>query len=505
MAEWTQECGLYWRPLGGNNIDQISGHSYQYTDICRRNGHLKTTTIIVDIGKFDNHQALHVKNSAAAVPDLRELLGDGDLTAEAVFLTHSHPDHLNGLVHYLKAGYHLPPLYGGKYTRMILEELYQEFGIAADRRPVFKEIRDGDEIQVGSLTVEAVAASHTCFDSLGFFIRSSHACVFHSGDVKLDQSTFFRRPTNVKRLADYAARTDAVVADFYMISEAGTTPKEVETYRKLAALIGACRAGKIFVPVYPTHPEMYICAFLAALKNRRNVVFFGNRDFYTYLGLIVDYGISFADLAGSRIKVVYFPNDELADLDDNYVVIGTFNSLEDYFGQDYDNQFGIVTAKTYFNPLKGQMNARNIKFTTVDEVPQLQGFGHGFLGDWEIFNRLLKQPLFIPTHCPEYVIDNFRDLAKDMGIRLIDETPKNNQVFRISKKQAVKVAEAPAKWAVVNYEGELARLTIVPQKATSGDGFLKRTISRRRSRQKFKMYLYKRRQSKRQNHGSFQV
>lgn len=66
MADYTAENGFYWRPLGGNNIDQISGHCYQYTDVIKSKKEISRTTIIVDLGKFDNHQALGIKNSAAA-------------------------------------------------------------------------------------------------------------------------------------------------------------------------------------------------------------------------------------------------------------------------------------------------------------------------------------------------------------------------------------------------------------------------------------------------------
>ena len=70
MAKYFSESGLYWRPLGGNNIDQISGHCYQYTDVVISEKAPKATTILVDLGKFDNHQALGIKNSVAAVPDI---------------------------------------------------------------------------------------------------------------------------------------------------------------------------------------------------------------------------------------------------------------------------------------------------------------------------------------------------------------------------------------------------------------------------------------------------
>ena len=70
--------------------------------------------------------------------------------------------------------------------------------------------------------------------------------------------------------------------------------------------------------MYPTHPEMYIIAFLAALKLKKNVVFFGNPDFYGYLNLIQKYGIDFNKMAKGRIKVIYtHDREEIATLD-NY-------------------------------------------------------------------------------------------------------------------------------------------------------------------------------------------
>jgi len=492
MSEQITETGLYWRPLGGNNIDQISGHCYQYTDIIRKKGGLFRTTILVDLGKFDNHQALGIKNSVAAVPDIRELLDSKDFCPQALFLTHSHPDHLNGIVHYLKAGYSLPPLYGGRYTRMILDNLYDEFSVPQSRRPSFTTISDGSVVKIGSLEIEAVSSSHTCFDSLGFIIKSSHTTVYHTGDMKIDGSTYFRKPTNLNRLKELANEIEYVVADFCGITENGYAIRESTTYKKLVSLIKKSRKNKIFIPVYPTHPEMYIIAFLAALKLRKNVIFYGNADFQTYLKLIEEYGISFKKLAGKRIKVYQGLSRPIEVLKDNFAVIGTFNDLGDHFKETPQDSFGIITARTYFNPLKGQLNARNIKFTDVVDHPELQGYGHGFLNDYEYLNLILKQPLFIPSHCPVYVIDNFRKLADYIGVRLPQDTPHNNDVYRLTGKECVKVSSAPATWLVVNYNGELAYFTEVWQKPTSGEGFLKRTISARRCRNKFKMYLAQR-------------
>ena len=496
MIEFPKENGLYWQAIGGNNIDQISGHCYQYTDIVSYNRKREASTLIVDIGKFDNHQALNVSGSSAAIPDIRELLADASWNLKAVFLTHSHPDHLNGIVHYLKAGFRLPELFGGKYTLMILEQLYDEFAVAAEKRPKFHIVKDGDKLKFGSLDVEVLSSSHTCFDSFGLIIRSKDAVVYHTGDMKIDNSTCFRKPTNLRRLKALAPEIDCVVADFYGIYDDGFAVKESDTYKKLTALIKKSGKDKIFLPVYPTHPEMYLIAFLAALKLKKNVVFFGNPDFCSYLKLIMDYGISFDKMAAGRIKVVYgHDKEDLKKLKNNYVVIGTYNHVSLAFEADRHNSFGIITAKTFFNPFKGQLNAHNIPFVTVDDYPELQGFGHGFLGDYEYLNSILRGVLFIPTHCPVYVIDNFRELAAYMHINLIEPTPRNGELFKIKDKSCRLYAAQPPLWLVVSYHGEMACLTEVSQKATSGMGFLKRTISNRRCSRRFKMYLHARRRS----------
>lgn len=494
MSEYWKKAGFYWQALGGNNIDQISGHCYQYTDIIYDEKKiLSPTTVIIDIGKFDNYQALGVPLASAAVPDIRNLLGRSKIAAKAIFLTHSHPDHLNAIPHYLKAGYKLPPLYGGKYTKMILEDLLLQFAINREDWPEYHIISDGDVIQIGSLKIETVAASHTCFDSFGFLLFSQHTTVYHTGDMKIDASTYFRKPTNIKRIKSLSSQINCVVADFYAIDNEGFAIREVDTFKKLVKIIKSCKKDKIFLPVYPTHPEMYIIAFLAALKLKKNVVFFGNPDFYSYLKRIIDYGISFTDMAQNRIKVIYTHNrDEIATLDNNYVVIGTYNHVSLAFDATPQNSFGIITAKTFFNPLKGQFNAHNIKFVSVDNYPELQGFGHGFLGDYEYLNSVLDCPTFIPTHCPVFVINNFRELASFIKMHLIEQTPNNNEIYQIAEKNCSLVQKNASLWLAVSYHAGYAYFTEVLQKPTSGEGFLKRTISNKRCANHFKMFLHKR-------------
>lgn len=481
MIHKTKDTGFFWQPLGGNNIDQYSGHCYHYFSIekdLEQNMH--QTSIIIDLGKFDNHQAFEIENSFAAVPDVREFLV-GENRAKAIFLTHSHPDHLNGVLHYIKAGYKLPPLYAGKYTFMILDDLLQSFNVSKKDYPKFNIIKEGDVLNIGNIKIEVISASHTCFDTFGFVLTANEISVYHTGDMKIDASTYFRKPTDTKRLAELKDDIKYVVADFCQIYQSGYTPKESDTFNKMVSLITKSRKRKIFIPVYPTHPEMYLVAFLSALKTKKNVIFYGNKDFYTYLNLVIEYGISFSKMAENKIKVLYKLSDEIMELEDNYVVIGTFNDLSPAFEASAKDSFGIVTAKNYFSYLRSQMEELGIKYTDNQQTPELQGYGHGFIKDYEELNKILNYPLFIPTHCPAFVVDNFRKLSSFINMRMIDETPINNSIYKLSESHIEKVYTKPAKWLIVLYQDDVANFVEVFQKPSAGKGNLKSTISNKKN------------------------
>lgn len=475
-----QKTKLYWRPLGGNNIDQISGHCYQYSCVFGK----EKTSILVDLGKFDNYPAYGIDDAIAAVPDIRELLKKKALGLKGLFLTHSHPDHLNGIFHYLRAGYKLPTLYGGAYTKLVLEDMYKFYGLKKKQQPKFVVIKDGYVKKFGKLKIEVISASHTCFDAFGFLITDGNVLVYHSGDMKIDNSTFFKKPTNIKRITQLADKINYVVADFCEIYQEGFAYKEREVFSKFVNLIKQSRKRKIYMPVYPTHIEMYIVAFLSALKLKLDVYFHGSDEFYSYLELIKKYGIDFKALAKKRIKVFEKLPENLSDMGDNFAIIGSYCKLDDKYLIKNRRAFALVTARSLFNNLKKQFEACKIKFVSLNDYPCLRGSGHAFLGDWQNLRKILNKAVFIPTHCPSFVIESFSKLGKKIGFDMINPCPQNNMMYLLDENKYKMVKQKPALWLVAKKDASMTEVMQIP---TAGCGMIRNTISRKKLSQAFKM------------------
>ncbi len=482
------DTGLYWRPLGGNNIDQISGHCYQYTCVEHFSSHKTVTSVVVDLGKFDNFNALDIKDTVAAVPDIRDLLADASFNLQGIFLTHSHPDHLNGIFHYLRAGYKLPTLYGGRYTQIVLEDMYEFYAIPQEIRPYFMTIKDGDVFHFNGLKIEVLSSSHTCFDAFGFLISKKGVMVYHSGDMKLDNTTFFKKPTNIKRLKEVALQIKYIVGDFCEIDQEGFSYRERDVYKTIIDTVVKSRKNKVYIPVYPTHIEMYIIAFLAALKLRKNVVFYGDDEFYTYMRILSLYGIDFARMARNRIKVFYQIPQDLKELGEKYAIIGSYTKLDDNFITTQSDGIAFITAKYRFSLFKKQAELAGLKMITLNDNPQLRGSGHSFMGDWQYLTSLIPQAIIIPTHCPVFVLESFYGLGKLAGLNLITPLPRNNEFYRLRSQSFSKISKNPALWLLAGKDKQFRE---VLQQPTAGKGNIKRTYSKRRTLQKFKIIKYK--------------
>src|SRR5438876_4366218 len=140
-------------------------------------------------GRFFSEPFLSPRNengliSLGIIPNVAGLYrGEGEVPADAVFLSHAHIDHsmsislLNRQI----------PVYCGATTRMILEALSaaRPGGFAYDLDVIQLRIfRTGDRMKIGGIEVEPVHVDHSMPGSYGFIVHTSIGTLAYSGDFR---------------------------------------------------------------------------------------------------------------------------------------------------------------------------------------------------------------------------------------------------------------------------------------------------------------------------------
>ena len=135
-------------------------------------------------------------------------------------------------------------------------------------------------------------------------------------------------------------------------------------------------------------------------------------------------------------------------------------------------------------PLKKQADEKKIKTITLNDEPMLRGAGHAFVGDWQVLKQILRNAIFIPTHCPDFVLDGFAELGRLARFNMINPLPHNNMMYFLGRDTYEVVEKNPATWMIFDKNGQTTQVLQCP---TAGHGSIRATYSRRRTLQKFKI------------------
>ncbi len=180
--------------VGGVNKDRIGGNSMVIEHTDEEN---KTSRIMIDLGAMF---APYESGFEAAYPDLSEFLDRIDPVTgketkagrpvDAVFITHAHEDHIGGLVNYVRMGYQLPVVKTSRFTKNLINIVFNQEGIKA---PQMVAVKPGDNIIVSeNMVVEPFGDSHSIIEPLGFHILTfldgkAHAGIVNYGDLLTEE------------------------------------------------------------------------------------------------------------------------------------------------------------------------------------------------------------------------------------------------------------------------------------------------------------------------------
>lgn len=274
-----REVGTRVYILGGCNKDGI-GANCKVIEVLNSDGNCCRIMIdsgvkLSNAGKYDTTQA-----------DISSFLDKEDVKAskplDAIFLTHAHADHIDGLLNFFKMGYRFPTIYTGGYTKALLEKFMYETGVGRSVFPEVKIMKTGDEgiIELNhSMKVKALNVSHTASDALGFYVASYVDGEFDQG--LLDLGDFhtrgvligegfnqeeFSRFVNENKVTAFFTDSTSLMSK----KERGKEPEEL--IKNIEEVVKSQAGNQLIFPVISRSNEL-LCMYVLAAGNAGRSVF----------------------------------------------------------------------------------------------------------------------------------------------------------------------------------------------------------------------------------------
>ncbi len=203
----------------------------------------------------------------------KAMLPDAIKNADAVFLSHAHPDHF-GLFGAIPENI---PLYCGKITESILQIMITFNGDKfekIDRQ--FLHFKHEQEIKIKDISITPFLTDHSVPDSYAFLIKADEKSIFYSGDFRAGG----RKAHCMPRILNAVKNPDVLIADCTCIEGRKDGIKnELELERKITESVSANSSLPVFAIFSSINVDRIVTFYKAAVRNNRTFVC----DIYTAL------------------------------------------------------------------------------------------------------------------------------------------------------------------------------------------------------------------------------
>lgn len=259
----AQDEELVFLPLGGVGEIGMNLGLYGYG----RPGHRQW--IMVDCGvTFPGPELPGVD---LVLPDIA-FLAEQRRNLKAIIITHAHEDHY-GALNDLWPGLNVP-VYASPFTAGMLEAK-RAFEKSRSEIPItiFKQ---GDRINVGPFSVEAVGVNHSIPEPMALVIRTQLGTVVHTGDWKIDLEPSLGPLTDESRFRQIGEEgVLALVCDSTNALREGVSPSEREVSESLAKII-ADAEGRVGITTFSSNVGRIRSVAEAAEAAGREVLLLGS-------------------------------------------------------------------------------------------------------------------------------------------------------------------------------------------------------------------------------------
>ncbi|MGH7904407.1 MAG: ribonuclease J [Candidatus Dormibacteraceae bacterium] len=399
--------------------------------------------LVVDAGlMFPQEDMLGID---LVIPDISHLL-EGERKVCGIFLTHGHEDHIGALPFVLRrlaaeTG-SVPPVYGTRLTLGLVAPKLREHRFL--RESDLREVRVGDEVQLGPFRVETVAVCHSIPDAVALSIGTPVGRVLYTGDFKLDAAPLDGRPTDLRRLAQIGH--DGVLlmlSDSTNAERAGYSGSERELVAPFEAIFRDA-PGRIAVATFASNIyRLQQVVRLTEASGRRLAVI--GRSLVNNFRTARELG--FLDVPGDLVVRL----DEVEGIDDNRLVLLTagsqgepmsaltrFASMRHPVVNVRAGDWVVISA----TPIPGNellvhrtinnlyKNGARVFYSQVGRV---HVSGHAYRDELKLMLSLIRPRFFIPVHGEYRQLLHHADIAGEVGL-------KDSQVLIVEDGDSVELS-----------------------------------------------------------------
>ncbi|MEA1961441.1 MAG: ribonuclease J [Bacillota bacterium] len=436
------------------------------------------TIVVIDAGlMFPEDELLGID---VVIPDITYLIENRE-KVKAILLTHGHEDHVGALPYVLKEID--TPVYGSKLTLGIVEGKLKDHDLNNVNLNV---VRPRDIVKLGPFEVEFFRVSHSIPDAMGIAIHTPLGIIFHTGDIKLDQTPVDGQVVDFRKMAELGEKGVLVMfGDSTNADKVGFTMSEKVVGNTFNELFGKCD-GRIIVTTFASNIHRIQQVIDNAYKYGRKVAVVGR-------SMINNVKIS------SQLGYMNIPDGLLIEMEElnNYppekLVIVTTGSQ----GEPMSALTRMATADHRWvsiqpgdtviisaTPIPGneKLVAKTVDllFKQGAEVIYERGMGvhvsgHASQEELKILLNLIKPRYFVPVHGEYRHLMKHAKLAESLGIpksRIF--VAENGQIIDVGKKKASISGKVTAGKILVDGlgVGDVGNIVLRDRKQLSQDGIM---------------------------------
>ena len=357
------------------------------------------------------------------IPDVTYLEANAD-KVRGIVLTHGHEDHI-GAIPYVLRNIN-PPIYGTRLTVGIVRNKLKEFTL--DVTPRLIEVKAGDVIRLGGMSVEFIHVNHSIADACALAIKTALGTIVHTGDFKLDLTPIDGEIMDITRLGELGKEgVMLLMCESTNAERPGSTPSERKVGASLEYIFTTHKKQRIVIATFSSNVHRVQQIIDAAARHGRKVAVTG-RSMLNIVGAATELGYM------NVPKGVLIDISEIRKYTPEQLTIVTTGSQGEPMSALYRMAFGehrevqltmndVVIISSSAIPGNEKLVGRIINELCKSGVEvihdasvEVHVSGHACQEELKLMQALIKPKYFMPVHGEYKHLAANRDLALSMGM-----------------------------------------------------------------------------------------